>query len=246
MEGFVVEGRVRQPTRPRLFLWMGALAVVVAVVGFAKTFFHPLLAGIFGGSFVVYAHAVFLFGWVAFFLSQTLLVHRRSLTLHRKMGWAGAALAIGVVLSTLAIGTLASRRIAASGEMAQAEAELLVIMIEMLMFAALILYAVQSRKKPEVHKRLMLLALIQVLAPAWFRFRHYFPEISNPILLYSFLLADSLIVIAAVADFIRHRRVHWVYLYVGGGMVVVHMIEVFLFDSAPFRGVAEILAGPLI
>ncbi len=238
--------RARRATRSRLFLWAGALGIAVAVVGFAKTFFYPLLTGTFTAHPLVYVHGVFLFGWVAFFFVQARFIHVKKLRLHKKMGWVGGGLAVGVVLSTMAIATLASRRTAATGALAQANGELLVIMIEMAMFSALIASALILRKRPETHKRLMLLALIGSLGPAWFRFRHYFPDVGNPIFFYSVLLADSLILIAAGSDLIRNAKVHWVYPVVGGGMVIVHLIEVFGFEWPAFQAVADALAGPLV
>jgi hypothetical protein len=116
----------------------------------------------------------------------------------------------------------------------------------MAVFSALIVGALLLRRRPDVHKRLMLLALIASLGPAWFRFRHYFPPVDNPVFVYSLLLADSLIVIAALSDVLRERRVHWVYLFVGGAMVWVHVIEVFAFDTAWFQTVADAVARPFI
>ncbi|MGA9580550.1 MAG: hypothetical protein WBR13_01100 [Allosphingosinicella sp.] len=232
--------------RSRLFLWAGAFGVAVAIVGFAKTFFYPLITGTFTAHPLVYIHGVFLFAWVAFFVAQSLLVQRKKLRLHKKMGWAGGAIAAGVVLSTLAIATFASRRTASGGAPVQANGELLVVMIEMTMFSALIAWALLVRKRPEIHKRLMLLALIGSLGPAWFRFRHYFPEIGNPLFFYSVLLADSLILIAAVSDLMRNGRVHWVYPVVGGAMFTIHLFEVFGFEWPAFQSLANLLAGPIV
>lgn len=230
--------------RSRLFLWAGRLGIAVAISGFAGTFFRPLLTGTFRAAPIVYVHALFLFGWLGFFLLQSTLVHRRKLGLHRRMGWLGTGIALGVIVSALLVGRLASLRIAATGAIVQAEGELLVIMIEMLVFASLFGSALLLRRRPEVHKRLMLLALIGTLGPAWLRFRHYFPDVGNPLFVFSVLLADSLIVIAAAADLRRHGRVHPVYLTVGGAIILVHLGEVFLFDSRPFRAAAAALAGP--
>lgn len=246
VEASLVSQRAKPVPRSRLYLWAGALGIAVAIIGFSKTFFYPLLTGTFTAHPLVYIHGALLFGWVAFFFTQARFVHGKKLRLHKKMGWAGGGLAVGVVLSTVAIAILASRRTAATGELAQANSELFVIMIEMLMFSALVAFAVVLRKRPETHKRLMLLALIGSLGPAWFRFRHYFPEVDNPIFFYSVLLADSLIVVAAISDLIRNGKVHWVYPTVGGGMVMVHLIEVFGFEWPRFQSLANILAGPLI
>lgn len=236
----------RRAPRSRLFLWAGLFGIAVAVAGFAKTFFYPLLIGTFTAHPLVYVHGAFLFGWVAFFLTQARFVHVKKLRLHKGMGWVGGSLAVGVVLSTLAIATLASRRTAAAGKLIQAHSDLFVIMVEMTMFSALIGSALLLRKRPETHKRLMLLALIGSLGPAWFRFRHYFPEVSNPIFFYSVLLADSLILIAAVSDLARTGKVHWVYPIVGGAMVIVHLVEVFGFGWPGFQGIANALAGPFV
>ena len=238
--------RAKRAPRSRVFLWAGAFGIAVAVVGFAKTFFYPLGTGTFTAHPLVYVHGVFLFGWIAFFFAQSWLVHRKKLQIHKKMGWVGGAITVGVVLSTLGIATLASRRTAAAGELVQANSELFVIMIEMVIFSALITSALLVTRRPETHKRLMLLALIASLGPAWFRFRHYFPEVSNPVFFYSLLIADSLIVIAALADLPRSGRVHWVYPVVGGAMVIVHLIEVFGFEWPAFQSVANAVAGPLI
>lgn len=238
--------RSKPAPRSRLFLWAGAFGVAVAIIGFAKTFFYPLITGTFTAHPLVYVHGLFLFAWVAFFVVQSRLVHRKKLRLHKKMGWAGGAIASGVVLSTLTVATLASRRTAASGMPVQANGELLVIMIEMAMFSALIASALLVRKRPEIHKRLMLLALIGSLGPAWFRFRHYFPEVGNPLFFYSVLLADSLILVAAMSDLVRNGRVHWVYPLVGGTMFIVHMVEVFGFEWPVFQSLANMLAGPIV
>lgn len=233
-------------SRSRLFIGMGCVAVVVALTGFAKTFFYPLLAGTFRAHPMIYVHGIFLFGWVAFFLFQALLAYRGKIARHRSLGRIGGVLAIGVVGSTIFVATLAGRRVAASGAAEVAHGELFVVMLEMLVFAGLIFAALWFRRRPEAHKRLMLLALIGSLGPAWFRFRNYFPEVDNPLFLYSVLLADSLIVIAILSDTFRHGRPHPVYTAGGGGMILLHLFEVFGFDTPLFRAAAKVAAGPLV
>lgn len=225
---------------------MGLAGIFVAVIGFAKTFLLPLFNHTFSAPALIYVHGAFLFGWVVFFATQSLWVHRRDMRLHRRMGWVGAGLVTGVVVSTLGVGALASQRTAATGDMDLASREFLVILMEMAVFSTLTFGAFLFRRRPDLHRRLMLLALIASLGPAWFRFRHYFPPIDNPVFVYSLLLADSLIVIAAIADFIRERRVHPVYVIVGGAMVGVHLIEVFAFGTPWFGAIALMLARPFI
>ena len=238
--------RVPAAARSRLFLGLAWIGAAAALVGFAKTFIHPLLTGTFRGHPAIYGHAALLFGWVAFFLVQTLLVNRGKLVWHRRLGGIGAALGIGVVVSTIAVATLAARRTAAAGDLDGAQGELLVVQLEMSAFATLVAAAIHFRRRPDIHKRLMLLAFIGSLGPAWFRFRHYFPEVGNPLFLYSVLLADSLILIAMLADLLRYGRPHRVYVQAGGAMVALHLVEVFAFASSPFRAVAATIAGPML
>lgn len=236
----------RKPVRSSLYVWAGALAAIIAVVGFAKTFFHPLITGTFSAHPAIYIHGAFLFGWVALFIGQAALVRGWRLSTHRKLGWAGLAFAVGVVASTMVIAVMASRRIAADGAVGQANSELFVIILEMIVFSSLVGAAILFRRRPETHKRLMLLALIGALGPAWFRFRHYFPAIENPVLFYSLLLADSVILLAIAMDLRAGRGLHPVYLYAGGAMVAVHCVEVFAFPTAAFQFVADRVAGPLV
>lgn len=238
--------RTERARRSPLFGWMGVAGIVVAIVGFSKTFIIPIFSGAFSAPALIFVHGAFLFGWVVFFATQTLWVHRRDVSLHKTMGWVGGGVAAGVVASTLAVGVLASQRTAATGDIDLASKELLVIFMEMAVFSALVVGGFLLRRRPDVHGRLMLLAFIGSLGPAWFRFRHYFPPIDNPIFFYSLLLADSLIVIAATVDFVRERRVHWVYVFIGVAMVGVHLVEVFAFDAALFGTVANAMARPFL
>lgn len=236
----------KKGSRSRLFVGMGCVGVLVAVTGFGKTFFYPLFAGTFRAHPMVYVHGIFLFGWVALFLMQALLVQRGRVARHRSLGRIGGVVAAGVVGSTLFIATLAARRVAAGGAPEAANGELFVVMLEMLVFAGLVLAALRFRRRPEVHKRLMLLALIGSLGPAWFRFRHYFPAVDNPLFFYSVLLADALIVIAILYDIRRNGRPHPVFVAGGSAMIALHLFEVFGFDTPLFRAMAGAVAGPLI
>ena len=237
---------LRAGTRPLVYLAVAVLAVPIVLIGFAKTFFHPLATGAFRGDAVVYAHAALMFAWIGFVLNQTRLVHSRATAAHRRAGWLGLALVAGVVISTLLIGAQAARRVALGAGPEAAAVELFIVMIEMAVFGALIAAAVVLRRRPEAHRRLMLLALIASLGPAWFRFRHYFSPVENPAFVYSLLLADSLVLLAAASDLARTGRVHPVYLTAGVAMIGVHLIEVFLNGGAAFRAAARALAGPFI
>ena len=85
--------------RSSYFLIMAWIAVFAAVAGFATTFILPMARGSFKAPFVVHLHGMFAFGWIGFFLLQTILVRKKNLRLHRKLGWAGLALALGAAIT---------------------------------------------------------------------------------------------------------------------------------------------------
>lgn len=69
------------------------------------------------------------------------------------------------------------------------------------LYLVLVGAAVATRRRPDWHKRLAMLATIQVLWPAFFRLCHLLPAVPNPDITFAFVLAYSPIVIAAVRDY---------------------------------------------
>ena len=85
----------------------------------------------------------------------------------------------------------------------------------------------------ESHKRLLILATISALAPAWLRFRHFLPAGPNPFVAFS-VLADSLVAVVIARDWFVSKRVHPTYLWAGGAMILVHIIELLAIRSEPW------------
>lgn len=104
------------------------------------------------------------------------------------------------------------------------------IFIEMAVFGLLVGAAVIARRRPEHHKRYLVLATISALGPAWFRFRHFLPFVPNPIVTFA-LVADSLLLVVAARDWRMLGRVHPVYVWAGGAMAAVHLIELVAAES---------------
>lgn len=217
-------------TRSSFFVRLALFFLLIACIGFSTTFFIPLAQGRFAAPPVVYLHGAMLFGWLLLFISQASLIQRRDVHLHQRMGMLGAVLTAGIVASGVAVGLYATRRdLAATGETWPYGA-FVNIVIEMLVFGGLVAAAIRLRHDPDSHKRLLVLATISALAPAWFRFRHFMPFVPNPVVTFS-LIADSLLLVVAARDWRLLGRVHPVYLWAGLGMVGVHVVELSADDS---------------
>ena len=97
--------RTRPPGRPSAAVYVGlAAALTVAVVlGFARTFFfrpwYPEWARVHGApETIFYVHGVAYAAWLLLLLAQTSLVAAGRVDIHRRLGLAGAGLAVVMVV----------------------------------------------------------------------------------------------------------------------------------------------------
>ena len=224
--------------RSRFFLYMGFAFLAIALTGFSSTYFLPLARGGFHAPPVVHAHGVLLFAWLALFIAQAGLVQSRQLRVHRRLGVAGVVLCMAIVASGVAVGLFATRRDLGAGDDGFVLGQFVNVLVEMLLFAALVAAAVALRRDGESHKRLLLLATISALGPAWLRFRHLFPAVPHPFITFS-VLADAVLLVAIARDLRANGRVHAVYLWAGGAMVAVHALELMASGSAPWLRLAR-------
>lgn len=233
--------------RTRFFLFAAIAVFAAAIIGFGKTFFAPLAAGTFNPPGVVFVHAGFFFAWVCLFLSQAALIRSDQRTLHMAMGPLAVGVAIGLVLSCIAVGvTVLHREVAAGRE--NATVGFVYIFTGMAIFLSLFGSALIFRRRPDVHKRLMLLATLSILWPALFRFRHYFPSVPYPELVFAVGLANLPIVLGILHDKFTVGRVHPVYSWVGGAVICEQLLETYLFESGNsyWRMFGAWLASPFL
>ena len=89
---------------------------------------------------------------------------------HRAWGVAGVSLATAMVFVGLATGIASMQKNVAEGYAQAARAFAIVPITSAFLFAVLVAWAVVSVKKPEVHKRLMMLATLSILQAPLGRF----------------------------------------------------------------------------
>ncbi|TVZ60180.1 hypothetical protein NA63_2730 [Flavobacteriaceae bacterium MAR_2010_105] len=227
--------------KPSYFLGIAIVGLLAVAIGFAKTFIGPVSSGSFSAPNVVYIHAALAFSWVLLFFVQTVLIHVSKYRTHMALGIAGVVIAIATAVTMLPVGIYAVNKELAQGLGPTAISTFLGVLTSALMFLGLVLAGLCYRKTAATHKRLMLLATLVVLWPAWFRFRHYFPSVSRPDIWFAVVLADSWIVISCIWDQWKHGRIHPVLKYVGGLIILEHIVELMLFDNPTWRVVANYL-----
>jgi len=226
--------------KPKLtfFTCIGIIGLLAVHIGFAKTYISPVLKGTFKAPTVIYLHGAFAFAWVALFLIQSLLVSARRVLWHKRLGIFTLFVAIGICVTMIPVGKYQVQRELAEGFGDTAISSYVGIVTTLLLFVGFVAAGYFNRAYPEVHKRLLLLATIILLWPAWFRFRHYFPSVPRPDIWFGVVLADSLILIAWVWDRIKNGGIHPVLLYGGLFVIAEHVFEILTFDTAAWRSVA--------
>jgi hypothetical protein len=194
----------------RLYVWVAFLVPIIVLAGFARSYY---LKGLFGApalpGLLVHLHGIVMTSWVVLFVAQVWLVASRRTRVHRRLGVLGACLAALILVVGIATATTAAARDSANGP---AALQFLVIPFgDMLVFAALIAAALYFRRRLEAHKRLMLLAAVNLLTPAIARIPLHFIETGGALAFFG--LTDICILACVVYDTIKNSRLHPVFLW---------------------------------
>jgi uncharacterized membrane protein YozB (DUF420 family) len=198
------------------FLAYVALIWLAVLAGFVPDTVRHIRHDSLAYPLAVHVHAVITVGWLAFLTSQTLLIRKREVQLHRRMGTAGGILAALVVIVGLwaAVSSLSI----AFGTPKSRPQFLAISASNIIEFGLLASAAIIARRRPSAHKRLILLATL-ALTPAAFNraigvpFLH---PLLGPGVLQTFIqiFAATDIMVAGVGlyDWLTRRRLHpaWV------------------------------------
>jgi hypothetical protein len=168
-------------------------------------------------------------GWVLFFILQSTLVRSHNVRLHRRLGWFGVGLAVAIVI----VGAWTSISIVKFSieqkDPFNSTAFTIVQALDIASFAVPFALAIFWRKKPEFHRRLMLISSCGLLDAAFGRFSAL-PLVLSP------TGVDALICLAVIRDLIVEHRVHKVYLYALPILIVCQIaaMETFI-HASPWR-----------
>lgn len=138
-----------------------AIFIVFGFLQFAaRGFVDPAKAPFWG-----HIHGIAMLGWLALLIAQPTLVSQGNLSLHRRLGWGGAILALFIVGLTIftAIASLELRRFP---PFFTPPYFLVLTMVEALVFGAMVIWAIRRHRATDWHRRLMVGATIVLLEPA--------------------------------------------------------------------------------
>jgi hypothetical protein len=195
-------GRCRQ--RTGAFRWLSLAAAAVALAGFARSYYFKELFGARALPLALHLHGLVMSAWLGVFIAQTWLIARHRIAWHRRLGVAAAALAVLVILSGGVLTVLALEREARAHVVGMFHYLLLINCVNLLLFAAFVGGGLRYRAQPQVHKRLMLLAAVVLLAPAAARIALLFTH--APVA--QFAAFYLCVATCVLADTLSNRRLH--------------------------------------
>ncbi len=221
-----------RPAERRFYLGM-ALAMLAAVfLGFARSFFLRPWFPAFPAppEPVFYLHGAVFTAWCVLLVLQPGLVAWDRVDLHRKLGWLGAGLALAMLsLGTLGALVAARRPTGFVGIPVPPLQFLAVPLADMLLFGSLIGLAIAKRRDLQSHKRLMLLASINLVTAGIARWPLAIMDGGPPVF---FALTDLFVLALAGWDLATRRRLHPATLWGGLAILVSQPLRLVLSGTA--------------
>lgn len=181
----------------RLYVFAALTSAFVVMAGFARTFYlRPWFEVVPLPSLMV-VHGVLMTLWLLLFVTQVSLVAGRRTALHRRLGWLAAVLLPLILLAGAATALSAGREHGTLSVMPS---------FDLLLFTLFVALGMMQRRRPDYHKRLMLLATLVMLFPAIVRLPlAAIEQASLPVLMG---MAVTAMLLFVLIDTVRNRRLH--------------------------------------
>jgi hypothetical protein len=192
---------------------------------------------------VVHLHGVLMVTWMLLLVTQAGLVSAGNVKLHRSVGMWGIAHATAVLLMGLAIQLIASRAGMDAGRDPGTDG-LYLGLLAAIGFAIMFTLAIRNRERPQIHKRMILFAMLPVLPPGVNRFWSNALGLADPIP--TFWLYLTLWSMAAAILFQERRstgRISRYSLFGAGWILVQGAVHEVVVGSGPFSALSRSLLG---
>lgn len=217
---------VRKPLKWLLsryfYFCMTLLMAGLAVLGFRHTVDARLLHANPPRPVLLWFHGLVFSAWILLLVAQSALVRVRKVSVHRTLGWFGAALAATMVGSGLVVSVVMLRFDMVVLHRKNVASFLSVLWGDMIIFGACMALAIYYRRRPEYHRRLTFMASCQLMQAAFVRFDYIgYHDLYYPAL-------DLLIVAGMLRDLAVDGKVNRIYAYVFPAMIVLQGLATYL------------------
>jgi len=248
----------RVSTRPQFYFYMALLCAVTAIGGFIPTFWAPMTQGHYVAAPILAIHGLLFSTWTLFFVLQTWLAASGDIANHRAAGLFGIALASVMFVFGLMAAIVEVRRAAAIGQLDGGLSFSILPVWHVTFFATLVALAIANIRRPDWHKRLMLVASIVILDAPLARLFNYFvvfhghipvpaglppqPHVLSGIAPWAYIV-DLYLLFPMIYDWRTRGRPHVVTAAGFGFVVLMELLEGPIGRTAAWHGFASWLVS---
>ncbi len=227
----------------RLFLAAAIVFALINLLGFARTYY---LKGFFEApplpSLVVHLHGLTMTAWIALFAAQVWLVRSKRIRVHQRLGYAGVALGVLVLVTGFFTAARAAKFGSSSFPPGVTPLSFLAVpMFDLLMFVILFGAAIYYRRRAAAHKSLMLLTAVNFLPPAIARIPIAPLQALGP--LWFFGLPTALTLICLGLDTRRRGRLNGVFLTGALLLIASYVVRLAIMNTPQWLAVATWLTS---
>lgn len=247
MAQFMGAGPSKAQREHRFFLTMAAVILLLTLIGFAPSYYlrtivppsrpmEPLNP-------LVHLHGVVFSAWVVLFMVQAGLISAGKRHIHRQLGMFGMILVAMMIPLAIAVGIAGIDRPLTAPPGIDPLSWAALPLLDAPVFGGLIIAALAMRHRPDVHKRLMLVAMINMVQPSAGRLLgmlHLPGEAVGPL---SGLAVLVLLTILLVRDRLVTRRFHPATV-IGSAIVFARIvITPMVWSTGPWLSFARWISG---
>jgi len=233
---------VSQPVRRWFFVGMALVFIAISIAGFLPAIINPttrrapltLLAAVHGVVFLL---------WLFLYLAQALLIANRRVNLHRRLGFAGiVVMALMIYFGFTSMTATIRRGFDLSGDQhmdphpdglttVDAPTAMIFNFSSLVTFGILAVVAIAFRRRPNLHKKLMLFANISLMVAPIAHFLGHLPRtiMSPGLFAVSYLIVYLLLLLAPmVYDFLVTKRIRWFTSSLVVALLVSQLVQAFV------------------
>ncbi len=211
------------------YFYFGMSLVMTAIIVWG--FSHTVDQGLFHANprrpLLLWMHGTAFSSWMVLFIVQSGLIRIHKVSIHRTLGWFGAALAPTMVVLGCTVAVVMDRFDILVLHQKDVAQFLSIPFFDMAAFGVCVALAILWRSKPDYHRRLVFLATCALMDAGFGRSDFWFNH-------NIFFVGSDLLILAGMArDLIVDGRVHKVYRYALPVLVVGQTLTVWVWRANP-------------
>jgi hypothetical protein len=226
------------------YFHMMIVCAVVAFLGFLPTYWTPMATGApIGKAPVAHIHGIIYFAWSIYIIFQSWLAATGQLVRHRAVGLIGVSLATAMLIFGIMVVMQFMKETRAAGNPEAGVGIAAVALTNVGLFAVLVTSALINIRRPEWHKRLMLMAAISILGAPIARWFIVYLNMPPPHDAVADWLVVALALVPLLHDWRTRGKVHNAYWICLTAIIAVRLVRGPLIESEAWHSATGWLAS---